>query len=947
MDADEIDVHEATVRRESQNDAPAPPVAHTFTQERAIEEAKTVITSLNGSSVPSQPTDGGSPAEVARVLLGHHLDHFALETMIGGGGMGAVFRARDTRLDRIVAIKVIPRVGDDAELQRRFRNEAQSAARLDHPNIARVYDVGQHGGWHYIVFEYIDGINLRDLIHRDGVLSVDDAVYYTRQVAEALDHAHKRGVVHRDIKPSNVLITTTGQAKLVDMGLARAQQLEMSEDMTASGVTLGTFDYISPEQARDPRDADVRSDIYSLGCTLYFALTGRAPYPSGTVLQKLLSHGSSPTPDPRRLRKELSANLVAVLNKMLAKQPNDRYRRPLDLISDLYQLAELEGLQRALSAGSIAIAPSNRFTKIVEYHLPWVAAFLLLFLSAGWMQILSSAGGDLELTNVPPVPSNAGVISDSDRNGDSRDSNARETGGVGSDEIRVNQGASSSALQETQGQQNLDDGDRRVSSNETSAGNGQPPVIGSIGEGVTPASDAFPGTPRVSVAPGAVVGNPTPSLGDAGAGATFATPTGQMREIASQTEKNTIRVRNDAVLDDLQVVPSDRLVVENFQQALDAVEQNSDFTLIEIDGIVSISESLRLPRRGLIIRGVSDDARLDFSDWVPTTAGEKWLFDLGAFGIELRDLDFVWKTREVISSEVSIFRMAGGNTVRLNGCTITVEDSGELGNASVFLFEPSGDEGPLVRAESGRSETSLAVPLVIGGIDPIYAAEISSSQAKPSRLVAIQLEDCIVRGGLTMLHMRQAGLMELKWDNGLLCIDGAMVRTGGAPATAEYGGTRARIILDDVTAVLGDSLVSVTLAGTAERPFLIDREANNCVFSSISDEPFIKVRGVADGLQDERLVALRGIDNYYDGLDGVSRVIFETESQAGVVRQTNLSQILGMNPPDWAREQSPQGVVNWSKEPLVRGGFHEATPIDFLQDGVVLPGFRRDELPKL
>ena len=316
MDSNDINVHDATVRRESGGElvketSVSPEVgsnetgpaengpAETGSIETGllnknvaegsldpatlIEEAKTVITSSNPASVPSQPTSGGSPAEIARVLLGHHLDHFSLETLIGGGGMGAVFRARDTRLDRTVAIKVIPRVGEDPELQRRFRNEAQSAARLDHPNIARVYDVGQHGGWHYIVFEYIDGINLRDLVHREGILSVDDAIFYTRQVAEAIEHAHRRGVVHRDIKPSNVLITTTGQAKLVDMGLARAQQLDMSEDMTASGVTLGTFDYISPEQARDPRDADVRSDIYSLGCTLYFLLTGQAPYPSGTV----------------------------------------------------------------------------------------------------------------------------------------------------------------------------------------------------------------------------------------------------------------------------------------------------------------------------------------------------------------------------------------------------------------------------------------------------------------------------------------------------------------------------------------------------------------------------------------------------------------------------------------------------------------------------------------
>ncbi len=224
-------------------------------------------------------------------------------------------------LDRTVAIKVIPFVSDDPDLQRRFRNEAQSAAKLDHPRIARVFDVGSHDEWHYIVFEYIEGTNIRDLVTKNGVLSIDEAVFNTSQLAGALQHAADRGIVHRDIKPSNVLIGEAGKIKLVDMGLARSDNIDLSEDMTASGVTLGTFDYISPEQAHDPRQADLRSDIYSLGCTLYFMLTGSPPYPGGTMLQKLLSHGNAPPPDARELRPEVSDNLVAVIQKMLAKDP--------------------------------------------------------------------------------------------------------------------------------------------------------------------------------------------------------------------------------------------------------------------------------------------------------------------------------------------------------------------------------------------------------------------------------------------------------------------------------------------------------------------------------------------------------------------------------------------------------------------------------------------------
>ena len=234
------------------------------------------------------------PLEVGKMLEGERLGQFVLERYVGGGGMGVVFQALDTTLNREVAVKVLAHSQSrDEETLRRFKNEAQSAARLDHDNIARVYYVGEDRGVHYIVFEFIEGVNIRDLVQRDGPLSLADATSYTLQVAEALSHASQRDVIHRDIKPSNVLITPEGRAKLVDMGLARLHQVEHPDnDLTASGVTLGTFDYISPEQARDPRSADVRSDLYSLGCSFYFMLTGRPPFPEGTVLQKLLQHQS-------------------------------------------------------------------------------------------------------------------------------------------------------------------------------------------------------------------------------------------------------------------------------------------------------------------------------------------------------------------------------------------------------------------------------------------------------------------------------------------------------------------------------------------------------------------------------------------------------------------------------------------------------------------------------
>ncbi len=331
-----------------------------------------------------------TPASLTRELQGQRLNHFELLEQIGGGGMGAVFRAVDDRLGRTVAVKVVPFAEGDPDLQRRFRNEAQSAAKLDHPLIARVFEVGNDGPWYYIVFEYIDGSNIRDIVTQTGPLSLDDAVFYTAQVAEAIGHASRRGIVHRDIKPSNVVVTEERSIKLVDMGLARSENFDTSEDMTASGVTLGTFDYISPEQAHDPRLADIRSDLYSLGCTFYYMLTGSPPFPGGTMLQKLLNHGNAAIPDIREQRDDASDDLAAIMRKMLAKKPEQRYQNSQLLIADLRELALRENLRRSRGVDVVTVSEEHPLVRRLLRHLPWVAAAVVLMSSALALEVLSS-----------------------------------------------------------------------------------------------------------------------------------------------------------------------------------------------------------------------------------------------------------------------------------------------------------------------------------------------------------------------------------------------------------------------------------------------------------------------------------------------------------------------------------------------------------------------------
>lgn len=263
--------------------------------------------------------------KVGELLIGKQLGSFRLDSLLGVGGMGAVFRATDLQLDRQVAVKVLNSAENDPEAERRFRIEAQSAARLDHQNIARVFHVGQDQGWNYIVLELVAGQTLRQWVANRGPLDLKTAIHFFRQLAAALDHAHQRNIIHRDIKPSNVLVADDLTVKIVDMGLARIQKnMESADHDAEAGMTLGTFDYLAPEQARDPRQADQQSDLYSLGCTLYFALVGRPPFADASSIEKLLSHSSSERPRVTAARPDLPASVDRLVAAMMAPRKADR-----------------------------------------------------------------------------------------------------------------------------------------------------------------------------------------------------------------------------------------------------------------------------------------------------------------------------------------------------------------------------------------------------------------------------------------------------------------------------------------------------------------------------------------------------------------------------------------------------------------------------------------------
>jgi serine/threonine-protein kinase len=261
---------------------------------------------------------------------GYMVDRYRLLDLLGQGGMGRVYLARDTRLDRLVALKILSadRLSNPRALTR-FQREARMGAQLQHENLVRIYDFGESKGRHFLVMEYIEGKTIGTLMAEWGPVPPAAAARLVRQVALGLEHAYRKGLIHRDVNPFNILVTHDGTAKLADMGLAIA--LDEGERVTRDGATVGTFDYVAPEQASNSRAADTRSDIYSLGCTMYHMCTGRVPFPGPSLPEKLLGHQSIEPPPLSRVVPGFPEGLSEVVRRMMRKSPSERYAAPIEV----------------------------------------------------------------------------------------------------------------------------------------------------------------------------------------------------------------------------------------------------------------------------------------------------------------------------------------------------------------------------------------------------------------------------------------------------------------------------------------------------------------------------------------------------------------------------------------------------------------------------------------
>jgi serine/threonine protein kinase len=292
------------------------------------------------------------------------LGKYKIMRQLGEGGMGKVYYARHTETRRKAAIKVLPpkRAAAERNALIRFRREAEMSRRLSHPHVAETLEVGEDAGVHFMVMEYIPGQNLYEMVHRGGPLRVWDAARLFSGVAQGLGHIHKFGVIHRDIKPSNIMVTPDGTAKLLDLGLARGDSAEEDVTLTKPGTVVGTIDYISPEQASGAHVADERSDIYGLGCTLYFAVARKMPYAGGDLMSKIYRHRME---EPELLEKfaaHVPREFGALVRKMMAKDPADRYQNADELVHDLNRWTDADFVRSlvgsAAESGQIFHPPS-------------------------------------------------------------------------------------------------------------------------------------------------------------------------------------------------------------------------------------------------------------------------------------------------------------------------------------------------------------------------------------------------------------------------------------------------------------------------------------------------------------------------------------------------------------------------------------------------------------
>ena len=908
-----------------------------------VAKDRTIISNKPPVLMPSLKL-GMHPSELGEHLEGERLGHFELGEFIGGGGMGAVFRAVDTMLNRTVAVKVLStdQAGDE-ETIRRFKNEAQSAARLDHENIARVYYVGEDRGVHYIVFEHIEGINLRDLVVQHGPLSLSDAISYTLQIAEALGHASERDVVHRDIKPSNVLITPGGRAKLVDMGLARLHQVEHTDnDLTASGVTLGTFDYISPEQARDPRTADVRSDLYSLGCTLYFTLVARPPFPEGTVLQKLLKHQADEAPDPRQFRAETPDELARIIAKLLSKSPAARYQTPGDLIADLTALCERFGIRT--SGGSspalaMAAAAPQRPSLLVR-SAPWLVPAALLLVGVALLETLWSRSTEpivlpeirrIDSEDIQGQVSGQGVTAPS----------TELTTAPSADEGATPPSASATPPSATEG-----DSLGTADSTATTAAPGEPDFTW------TGLESRHPLRARLSAVAGEKLRQPqfSAAIGAPAAGFTLTaaapTRTGEaaldaddlpQRTAASAPRSSKTKSQQMGVL---VVAPDAPEAAYATLRAACSAAESGDVIELRYDGPLVEKPILLVNRRLTIRAGEGFQPQVVFqpgTDAVDPVEYPRSMFTLAGGELTLINLAIEFDIpRSVAADRWALIETRGSQSVSIRHCVLTIRNAADGQSEyhpNVVFFELAASPG----------SDGMMPP------DP-------EDEVEPVRL---RIQDTIARGEAVFVRSEQMQSLDLAWENGLLVTSRRFAAFHSSPAGALTRATM-QLNLQHLTAFVRRGLLLV--GNSEDAPQMID-VAIKCADSILMADPsatLVTHEGIDREETFQDRLTWSGDRNFYEQFSVFWRIHSEESTSGPLELRLDDWLQLWQERDDGDENRPLQDVVVWKHLPHEERTLFSHLPSDYAihdraeenpahgaaSDGRDV-GFRADLLPEL
>ncbi len=847
-----------------------------------IPDGQTIISSR--PPTPDLELQGKSLLESAAHWEGEQLGQFLLQEFVGGGGMGVVYRAHDMTLDREVALKVLSRdQSADEETLRRFRNEAQSAARLGHDNIARVFFVGEDRGVHYIVFEFIEGVNIRDLVDQNGPLSLGQALSYTYQIAQALEHASQRAVIHRDIKPSNVLVTPDGKAKLVDMGLARLSQLAPTGELTASGVTLGTFDYISPEQARDPRSADVRSDLYSLGCSFYFMLTGRPPFPDGTVLQKLLQHQADSPPDPRADRPELPPAVSQILSRLLAKDPNQRYQAASELIDELAALGQSLGMPLS-GSHTMRVAPRPQAPQAVWLrHVPWAAPIAALLLIVVGLDVYWSSASESE---TPLLASPTATSPGRPR----LEPPSIDVPEVGPEETNRTDPVPIPPLPKTQPAEPS----REV----------ETPIDRSDEEPVPDASSGLPEIVRsLANLQGRILADP-----DNG---NSTEPAEAPPDADDSPDARPPMATSDAVDEHLLIVSDEDGPGKRYSSLQAACSEATSGDVIELqyDGrrnerpIAMADLDLRI-RAGEGFRPVVG-FRID-QDWNPLKYNRQAMVSVAGGRLKVNDVDWEFDLPQDFPVDWSLFEALGCEGLAFEGCTFTVRGPRAY-RAGAAFFEINAPPG------TKTMNMGLAVP--------------------EGSAVAIDLRNCVARGEATLLRDRDLQPVELTWVNGLLATSERLFVADGSSLLPSRE-VRAELVLRHVTAIVGGGLVLLT--NSRETPYQLSTsiECDDCILATTGSVPLIEQRG-SDTIDEyiERFT-WSGDHNYFEGFD----VFWQIMNPTG---QTGSRQFDFERWQDHWQERSRDeiagsGAVAWKARPDRSRAYHTQVPTDYALDQSVV-----------